>query len=60
VRAGGCPVVVAQWESTGYQVFWVGFGATAGLFTFLYFDLETIHDTLSFIAMSLTSRWLWL
>ena len=39
VRVGGCPVVVAQWQSTGYtsQVSWVRFSVTAGLFTFLYF-----------------------
>ena len=41
--AGGCPVVVAQWQSTGCtsQVSWVRFPAAAGLFTFLYFRLIT-------------------
>ena len=31
--AGGCPVVIAQWQSTGCtsQVSWVQFSATAGL-----------------------------
>ena len=39
VRVGGCPVVIAQWQSTGYtsQVSWVQFPAAASLFTFLYF-----------------------
>ena len=39
----GCPVVVAQWQSTGCtsQVSWVRFPAAAGLFTFLYFRLIT-------------------
>ena len=43
VGAGGCPVVIAQWQSTGCtsQVSWVRFPATAGLFTFLYFCLIT-------------------
>ena len=43
VRGGGCPVVMAQWQSTGYtsQVSWVQFPATAGLFTFLYFSSKT-------------------
>ena len=42
-RAGGCPVVVAQWQSTGCtnQVSWVPFPAAASLFTFLYFCLLT-------------------
>ena len=33
IRVGGCPVVVAQWQSVGCtsQVFWVRFPATAGL-----------------------------
>ena len=41
--AGGCPVVVAQWQSTGFtsQVSWVRFPAAAGLLTFLYFHLIT-------------------
>ena len=41
--AGGCPVVIAQWQSTGCtsQVSWVRFPAAAGLFTFLYFRLIT-------------------
>ena len=36
VRAGGCPVVVAQWQSTGgsSQVSWVQFPVTTALFTF--------------------------
>ena len=40
-RAGGCPAVVAQWQSTGgsSQVSWVQLPATAGFFTFLYFRL---------------------
>ena len=40
VDAGGCPVVVAQWQSTGCisQVSWVRFPAAAGLFTFLVFE----------------------
>ena len=44
VRGGGCPVVVAQWQSTGCtsQVSWVWFLAAASLFTFLYFRLITI------------------
>ena len=41
--AGGCPVAVAQWQSTGCtsQVSWVRFPVTAGLFTFLYFCFKT-------------------
>ena len=37
MRAGGHPVVVAQWQNTGCtsQVSWVRFPAAAGLFTFL-------------------------
>ena len=39
----GCPVVVAQWQSTGCisQVSWVWFPVAADLFTFLYFRLIT-------------------
>ena len=38
VRGVGCPVVVAQWHSTGCtsQVSWVQFPATAGLFPFIF------------------------
>ena len=41
--AGGCPVVVAEWQSTGCtsHVSWVRFPVTASLFTFLYFRLIT-------------------
>ena len=49
VRDGGCPVVIAQWQSTGYtsQVSWVRFPVTAALFTFLYLWLitSTLVDT---------------
>ena len=43
MRAGGCLVVVDQWQSTDCtsQVSWVWFPATTGLFTFLYFHLIT-------------------
>ena len=42
--AGGCLVVVARWQSTGYtsQVSLVRFAMAAGLFTFLYFRLKNI------------------
>ena len=56
--AGGCPVVVAQWQSTGCtsQVSWVRFPVAAGLFTFLYFRLITskllFSDPLCFSAHS--------
>ena len=35
---GGCPAVIAQWQSAGStsQVSWVRFPTAAGLFTFLY------------------------
>ena len=44
IEAGGCLVVIAQWQSTGCtsQVSWVQFLAAAGLFTFLYFHLKNI------------------
>ena len=43
MRADGCPVVVAQWQSTDCtsQVSWVRFPVTSGLFTSLYFRLIT-------------------
>ena len=44
VRAGGCLVVVAQWQSTGCttQVSWVVQPVTScQLITFLYFCLKT-------------------
>ena len=43
--AGSCPVVVAQWQSTGCatQVFWVQFPVTAGLFTFFYFVSKDLN-----------------
>ena len=48
VRAGGCPVVIDQWQSTGCtsQVFWVRFPATASFVTFLYFHLITSEFSL--------------
>ena len=41
VRAHGCPVVIAQWQSTGYtsQVFWVQFPVAATLFSILPQDI---------------------
>ena len=41
--AGGCLVVVAQWQSTSCtsQVSWVQFPVTASLFTFFYFCFKT-------------------
>ena len=55
VRAGGCPVVVAQWQSAGCtsQVSWVQFPVTAGFFTCLYFRLIT--SKLLFIVIYLAS-----
>ena len=49
-EAGGCRVVVAQWQSTGCtsQVSWIQFPATAGLFAFLYFRLITSKYSLYF------------
>ena len=43
VGAGGCQVVVAQWQSTGCtsRVSWIRFPAAAGLFTLLYFHPKT-------------------
>ena len=42
MRAGGCPAVVAQWQSTGgSSQRCPGFDSTAGFFTFLYFRLIT-------------------
>ena len=43
VRAGGCPIVVAQWQSTGYtsQVSWVQSPGDCQPFTFLHFRLIT-------------------
>ena len=48
---GGCPVVIAQWQSTDCtsQVSWVGFLATAILFTFLYLT-STSKKNLFFLA----------
>ena len=57
--AGGCPVVVAQWQSTGCtsQVSWVRFPAAACLFTFLYFRLITSKLLFnSHSSMTLTCR----
>ena len=44
IKGGGCPVVVAQWQSTdsSSQVSWFWFPVTAGNFTFLYFRLKNI------------------
>ena len=55
--AGGCPVVVAQWQSTGCtsQVSWVRFPAAAGLFTFLYLRLIT-SKFLFMLSQSLVGR----
>ena len=57
--AGGCPVVVAQWQSTGCtsQVSWVRFPAAAGLFTFLYFRLITSKLLFSLLSVLLCPKW---
>ena len=56
--AGGCPVVIAQWQSTGCtsQVSWVRFPAAAGLFTFLYFRLITSKLLFVCLGLSVTVR----
>ena len=38
--AGGCPAVMARWQSTGgsSQVYWVRLPATAGFFTYHFCD----------------------
>ena len=66
--AGGCPVAVAQWQSTGSsnQVSWVQLPVAAGLFSLLYFRLITskfLYRVSVFIAYKLlpqTLHWLML
>ena len=53
---GGCPAVVAQWQSTGSssQVSWVRLPATADFFTFIYFRLITSISSVRQDALSIS------
>ena len=50
VRAGGCLVVVAQWQNTDCtsQVSWIRFPVTVGLFTFCYFCINFLKSAWSY------------